>query len=125
MKEIRNADLPESLLSKMEGGKPIDTFVSNGCSCSPDEFGGVDLKPACHFHDWAYHIGGGIKERKEADQAFYRNLRKCDLSRWRAGIYYRRVRLGGVNSFSWHFGKKPKNMFLHRTWLFFERYVNF
>ncbi len=125
MKEVTNADLPEPLLDKMEGGKPIDTFVSNGCSYSPDEFGGVVISPACHFHDWAYEIGGCQKDRKRADQAFYRNLRACDLSRRKAGVYYRRVRLWGVNSFSWHKGKKPRNELFHRVWLFFERYINF
>lgn len=122
MKEITNADLPESLLCKMEGFKPIETFVSNGCSNSPDEFGGVDIRPACHFHDWAYHIGGCKKDRKQADQAFYRNLRACDLSKFWAGIYYRRVRLFGVGPFSWHKGKVPKNPW-HYFWLIWERYV--
>lgn len=125
MTKITNADLPDSLFKKMEGAQPISIFESDGCSCSPDEFGGVNLRPACHFHDWAYHIGGGVKERKEADQAFYRNLRECDLSRFRAGKYYRKVRLWGVSSFSWNKGKKPKHLFLHRVWLFFERYINF
>ncbi|WP_298860530.1 hypothetical protein [uncultured Gimesia sp.] len=122
MKEITNADLPESLLNKMEGFKPMDTFKSNGCSYSPDEFGGVDIRPACHFHDWAYQLGGCKKDRKRADQALYRNLRACDLPRLWAGIYYRRVRLFGVGAFSWHKGKVPKNPW-HYFWLFWERYI--
>lgn len=125
MKKITNADLPESLFHKMEGFQPVDTFESNGCSCSPDEFGGVDLRPACHFHDWAYFLGGGTKERKKADQAFYRNLRACDLSRWKAKKYYRKVRFWGASHFYWHKSQKPKHFFFHRIYLFFERYINF
>lgn len=123
MEKIRNADLPKSLFEKMEGFKPIETFESNGCSYAPDEFGGVDLRPACHFHDWAYYIGGCKKDRKRADQQLYRNLRACDLGKFMAGIYYRRVRLFGVAAFNWHSGKVPKNPY-HYLLLFLDRYVS-
>ena len=93
---MTNADLPVSLRALMEGAAPPDAFVSNGCSCCPDEYGGVDLRPACHWHDYAYSVGGDEPARKRADQAFYRNLRRCDLGRLMAGIYYRRVRLFGM-----------------------------
>ncbi|QDT94279.1 hypothetical protein [Gimesia algae] len=123
MTEITSADLPEALFLKMEGFVPIDTFVSNGCNCAPDEFGGVDLKPACHFHDWAYYLGGCSKDRKRADQQFYRNLRACDLGKFVAGIYYRRVRLFGGLAFAWHDGKRPKNPW-HLVLLFWDRYIS-
>ncbi|QDU05412.1 hypothetical protein V6x_51490 [Gimesia chilikensis] len=123
MKEIRNADLPESLLSRMEGFKPPADFVSNGCSWAPDEFGGVDLRPACHFHYWAYQLGGCVKARKRADQMLYRNLRACDLGNLMAGIYYRRVRLFGVAAFNWDKGKVPLNPW-HYLLLFFDRCIS-
>jgi len=124
MKKFTNDDLPEVLLSKMEGFKPIETFESNGCSCSPDEFGGVDLRPACHYHDWAYHLGGCEIDRKRADQELFRNLMVCGLSKFMANFYYRRVRLWGVKAFSWHKGKVPKNPW-HWVLLFWKRYITF
>jgi hypothetical protein len=120
--EIKTADLPEKLIELMEGYKPDEHFVSNGCSYAPDEFGGIDIRPACHYHDWAYHLGGCARTRKGADQMLYRNLRKCGLSSRMAGIYYRRVRLWGVNAFRWKKGYEPSKPWCY-LWLFFERYV--
>lgn len=122
VKEFKTADLPESLIDQMEGYTPDRDFVSNGCSCSPDEYGGIDLKPACHYHDWAYHLGGCKRKRKGADQMLYRNLIRCGLSPKIAGVYYRRVRLWGVNAFRWQKGCEPAKPWCY-IYLFFERYV--
>jgi len=94
-----NADLPQSLLTLMEGPTPPDDYMSNGCTMSPDLVGGTDLRPACHYHDYAYGIGGNERRREEVDRIFKRNLRRCGASAWFAGIYYRRVALNGV----WYF----------------------
>lgn len=121
MKEIRTKDLPFSLVEKMEGPEPPDDFISNGCSCSPDYIGGVDIRPACHFHDFAYERGGCKKDRALADYEFYRNLRKCDLSKVFAWPYFRYVRLFGVSAFNWNRDKIPRNPW-HYVCLFFGGY---
>lgn len=122
MVEITTTDLPLLLVENMEGPKPPDYFVSNGCSYSPDRWGGVDIRAACHWHDYAYQIGGCKKDRQLADSSFYRNLRRCDLGKFIANIYYRRVRLFGVAAFNWAEGKVPLNPW-HYFLLFFERYI--
>ena len=122
--KIHINDLPAKLVNKMEGPIPWMRFGSDGCSCSPDEIGGIDLRPACHFHDWAYHVGGNRKARKVADQALYRNLKECGLGRFLSQIYYRRVRFHGFDHFNWDEGRKPSGL-LHRVHLFFSRYIRF
>ncbi|QDU53479.1 hypothetical protein [Gimesia panareensis] len=122
MIQITLADLPTSLMEQMEGPVPPVDFISNGCSYSLDQWGGVDLRPACHWHDYAYQQGGCKRDRALADAALYRNLRRCDLGRFMANVYYRRVRLFGVVTFNWKPGKVPLNPW-HYLLLFFNRYL--
>ncbi len=122
MNEFKSADLPQKLIELMEGPEPPDYFNSNGCNFSPDQWGGVDIRPACHWHDFAYQRGGCKKDRALADASFYRNLRRCDLGKFMANVYYRRVRLFGVAAFNWSEGKVPLNPW-HYVLLFFDRYI--
>ena len=99
MTAIRNKDLPVALVDLMEGPRPPEHFVSNGCTCSPDYVGHHDLRAACHWHDYAYSRGGSEADREEADYAFARNLERCGLHCPYVGIYFRRVRLLGIDLF--------------------------
>ena len=60
------------------------------------------------IHDWLYS-GYPIKKkdgslhyptRKEADEVFFRALRAEGIARWRAGMFYVGVRIGGASHFS-------------------------
>lgn len=115
-------DLREDLWNKMIGPVPEDNFESDGCTNSPDAFGGVDLRTACHFHDYHYSLGKTEKDRKRADRLLHANLRSCDLSKFKAGIYYRRVRLWGNQFFNYAEGEAPKNKLFYRCKLFFTRW---
>lgn len=67
--------LPSLLWARMEGHEGIPaTFVSNGCTLSPDRWDGFALWPACHVHDWDYLQAGGIMDRARADARLRRNL---------------------------------------------------
>ena len=85
--------LPQVHSLNLEGDNPHNDFDFDGCTNSPDEYLGADLRPACCLHDYAYYRGGNAQSRNRADQRFYRNLRKCDLPRWPARLYYFAVRL--------------------------------
>jgi len=67
--------------------------VSNGITFAPDFVSGVDCRAAGHVHDWHYWLGGTEKDRELADYRLYRNLVHSELSRFMAGIFFRRVRL--------------------------------
>ena len=119
--KITNDSLPLSLFCLMEGPIPPPEFESDGCSCSPDHIGGVNLRPACHFHDFSYEIGGTRENRLQADDVLFRNLIVCGLSKWKANLYYRRVRFWGVKHFNWQ--EHPPS-FWERVLLFFSRYLS-
>ena len=46
---------------------------SDGCTCSPDGLFGVNWRPCCENHDYAYRIPELPRTRREAD----RDLRTC------------------------------------------------
>lgn len=48
---------------------------------------------AATLHDWLY--SRGELTRKQCDRLFYRALRDEGIARWRAGLFYAGVRLGG------------------------------
>ena len=109
--ELTNDILPLSLLAEMEGSCPPDHFVSNGSSFSPDKVLGADLRPAAHFHDFAYgYVVRNETERCDADFAFYRNLGKCGLGAFLARKYFFRVRFWGALACSYcgFEGNRPK-----------------
>ena len=112
-------DLPPELVEKMVGPVPPEDFDSDGATCAPDYIGGVNCLPAALFHDFAYQQGGGKEDLELADYRLYQNLRSCGLSRWWAGVYFRRVRLLGGRFFRWHAGETDYSW----LWLFISRYV--
>jgi len=61
----------------MLGPRPPDDFESNGVTCGPDILGTADLRPAAHWHDFAYGIGGTEDDRYRDDWRFNRNLKRC------------------------------------------------
>lgn len=84
--------------------EPPHSFVSDGCSCSPDG----DWVECCVRHDLAYWYGGTREQRKAADL----ELRRCVAEEaghpsW-AHVMYLAVRSGGVwwlpAPFRWGFG---------------------
>lgn len=85
----------------MEGPWPPADFVSDGCSCVADFLIAVDCRPGCHWHDYAYHLGGDWKDRWKADAVFYRNLRACDVGKLFATMRYLGVRVFGGSRFTW------------------------
>jgi hypothetical protein len=65
----------------------------------PETLWGLSVNEACNIHDWMYHVGETIEEKKEADRVFLNNMiRIIDAkTRWnwlkrlrlrRAKIYY-------------------------------------
>ncbi len=55
--------------------------VCNGCGAAnakfdfvPDSIYGLKIQEACHIHDWMYHQGKTIEDKKEADRVFLNNL---------------------------------------------------
>lgn len=69
---------------------------------------------AATIHDWLYSghpirlANGSLRylTRQEADEVFYRALRDEGIARWRAGIFYIGVRIGGESSFK----AKPRDI---------------
>lgn len=123
---IYTSDLPRALVALMEGPTPPRVFGSDGCTHCPDFIGGVDLRPACHWHDWAYERGGTEEDREKADYAFFRNLVRCGVPRLRAHWMFFRVRFWGWRHFSYCCGR-PTGWQLVRLLvrLFCSRYVRF
>lgn len=71
-------------------------FVSDGCTCAPDELFGVDLRPACEWHDWArrHLVHYGVMTVQEADKLFKAYLIRLGLPRWCAHLYWLGVKIG-------------------------------
>ena len=93
---------------------PLD-YKSNGCGAEkarfdfvPDTIYGVDIKPACRLHDYAYKVGKTIEDKQHADREFLNNMLRLIeanknwyyptmLARRRALKYYEAVvAFGGV-----------------------------
>ena len=87
----------------------LNDFTSDGCSMSPDGviIGQTQFVHCCVEHDIAYWRGGSRQEKFEADQ----KLKQCikeESNTFVAEIYYRGVRMGGLESlptaFHWGYG---------------------
>lgn len=111
MNAYTNADIAKhdpALLGKLVGPQPPDGFVSNGCSCSPDEIGPVVIWPACHFHDYHYRdLGVSSQLRTQADRWLYLNLLECGASKVTALAYWLFVRAWGFRHYEWRAGFRP------------------
>lgn len=121
---MRNSDLPRHLWHEMEGEPPPDDYVGNGCTCAPNRIGGADLRPACHFHDYAYDQGGDEADRLLADATFYRNLLRCGVTQAWANVYYRRVRLHGIRAFQYRDPPRGWRLLGLYVWCFVARYIS-
>ena len=94
----------------------IRKLICNGCGTKglggwlvPDTFWGLNITAACDIHDWMYHYGSTILDKKAADRAFLNNMLRTietdgelallqPLRRIRARSYYRAVRdFGGLS----------------------------
>lgn len=120
---MKLADLPPKLCWEMEGPFPETGFESNGLTNAPDFVSGIDCRPAGHFHDYAYTIGGDETDRELADYAFFRNLRACGLPRWLTGIEFRRVRLWGIRHFRYDDPPRGLARLMLYVRCFFGRYL--
>jgi len=65
-------------------------FESDGCTWAPDRLFGVDLRPACVWHDWARrHL---VHYRRmtvgEADKLFRDYLVQLGAPKWLARVYW-------------------------------------
>jgi len=78
----------------MNGPTPPRWFLNDGCTCAPDFWKGIDLRPACLWHDWAYSEYVNCY-RWQADAWFYMNLRLLGMSRYAAFGYFCAVRVFG------------------------------
>lgn len=124
---VTNADLeflPYARL--MAGSHPPDDFRSDGSSYSPDVVWGIDLRPAAHYHDYAYsaeHPGRHDEmARYRADQLFRLNLQTCGL-RYMSWLYYHRVRLWGHLVYRYSRSCEPRRTVWFWLRLFFGRYL--
>lgn len=86
---------------KLEGYQPPRWFTGTGCTCAPNTWRGVDLRPACRVHDWEYLLEGGERERLAADRHLRRNLRLLGAPWWLAWSFYVGVRVGGAFAFEY------------------------
>jgi len=78
----------------------------------PDTLWGLSVKPACQIHDWMYHFGENLEDKKQADRVFLNNMVRIindqtgnrilrSLRLHRAATYYRAVKRFGGPAF-WH-----------------------
>ena len=70
-------------LYKPEG---YDPTVTNGCGSGrlgavlvPDSLVGLCIKEACNIHDYMYHVGVTIEDKKLADRVFLNNMSRIVL----------------------------------------------
>ena len=80
-------------------------FITDGCSLVAD----LDQRACCIRHDWAYWKGGSKKDRRKADDGFFRCIWKTSNFPILAPIRWFGVRIGGkkfwrVEGVSWNYG---------------------
>jgi len=104
----RNADFPAAAHAKMQGPRPPDDFIGNGCSYVPEclpAFGPprlVQVTLACHYHDWHYRLGQTEADRQQYDLYFYHNMVTLGAHPRAAAVYYNGARLLGVKPFAYY-----------------------
>jgi len=128
-KTFTRVDCPAYHAAMMEGPAPPNDYATNGCGGSrfdfvPDSIGPIQLLTPCVWHDWHYQLGGGKRQRLNADCFFYRNLKRVGLPNLLALLYFFEVRLWGHSHFLWTSEKKPR--FLKAFFeSFFNRFIEF
>ncbi len=111
IKEICEAHGLMELWAKIEKDPPPKPFKSDGCTMWFDTWKGVDLYPACFFHDLKYWCGypGEEAERLIADAELMIDVAKSGVPKM-AEIMFAGVRVGGheslSRSFRWGFGRE-------------------
>ncbi len=97
-------------------GMPKD-YKSNGCGSGwsakiiPDSIYGLDIRPACRYHDWCYEEYTTIKDKEKADRIFLNNMIRIiddkegwwfphSFARRRALKYYEAVHNFGGSAFA-------------------------
>lgn len=80
-------------------------FGTDGCTLVRD----LDQRGCCILHDWAYWKGGSRKDRRRADNEFFRCIWKNSKYPILAPFRWLGVRIGGkkfwgVNRVSWNYG---------------------
>ena len=99
------------LWAKIEKDPPPKPFKSDGCSLWFDTWKGVDLYPACFFHDLKYWSGYPKEETERliADAELMIDVARAGVPKM-AEIMFAGVRVGGhealKRSFSWGFGRQ-------------------
>ncbi|MEJ2587227.1 MAG: hypothetical protein P8165_06515 [Deltaproteobacteria bacterium] len=111
IKKLCDAYGLHDLWGKIEADPPPKPFKSDGCSLWMDSWQGIDLYPACFFHDLKYWCGypGEAAERLIADAELMIDVARAGAPKM-AEIMFAGVRVGGHEalnrSFSWGFGRK-------------------
>lgn len=80
-------------------------FTTDGCTLVND----LDQRACCILHDWAYWKGGSRKERRKADNAFFKCIVRESKYPILAPFRWLGVRIGGkkfwgVKGVSWNYG---------------------
>ncbi len=62
--------------------------ITNGCGAGgwkidivPDHLAGCSIKEACNIHDFMYHVGESLEDKKEADRVFLNNMVRLVLAK--------------------------------------------
>lgn len=99
--------------------------IINGCGAAgarfdfvPDTIYGLDISEACNIHDYMYHMGETLEDKKLADRVFLNNMFRLiearggclkRLRRRRALKYFMAVKYFGASAF-WEGKNKPENL---------------
>lgn len=75
----------------------------------PDTIYGLSITEAANIHDYMYHVGATIEDKKKADRVFMNNMMRIiesksgwvlrKLRRRRVRTYYKSVKYGGGPAF--------------------------
>lgn len=78
--------------------------ICNGCGAAnakfdfvPDSIYGIKITEACNIHDWMYHFGNDLEDKKRADRVFLNNMIRIIKSKknqwkWVKALRYRRAK---------------------------------
>lgn len=80
---------------RFDGWSVPPDFRNDGCTCAPDRWFGIDLRPACEMHD--FHARHLVHDRymtvQQADWIFRRHLIALGLPPLVARLYWLAVKL--------------------------------
>ena len=74
--------------------------IVNGCGTKgwkgdlvPDKLLGVSITLSCNIHDWMYHEGVTVADKKDADNVFLSNMTAQIMNKRKQFRFMRRIRL--------------------------------